>query len=86
MVKANPTISIRVLQGSVENHFSYKSRKFGNLTTNIYVCINTAMKATRNLPITALVKSTYIRLGELFVRKAQRLKHSFKWVLNLHRH
>ncbi|RYR75483.1 hypothetical protein Ahy_A01g000030 [Arachis hypogaea] len=25
MVKANPTISIRVLQGGVENHFGYKA-------------------------------------------------------------
>ncbi|RYR70015.1 hypothetical protein Ahy_A03g016542 [Arachis hypogaea] len=25
MVKANPTISVRVLQGGVENHFGYKA-------------------------------------------------------------
>ncbi|MED6179357.1 hypothetical protein PIB30_116323, partial [Stylosanthes scabra] len=29
------------------------------------------MKATRNLPVTALVKSTYFRLGEFFARKGE---------------
>ncbi|RYR68260.1 hypothetical protein Ahy_A03g014743 [Arachis hypogaea] len=35
------------------------------MTTNISKCFNGVMKATCNLPITTLVKSTYFRLGEL---------------------
>ena len=41
------------------------------MTTNLSECINAVLKGTRNLPITALVKSTYFRLVELFVRKGQ---------------
>ncbi|KAL4390215.1 hypothetical protein AHAS_Ahas03G0122800 [Arachis hypogaea] len=37
--------------------------------TNIFECINAVMKGFRNLPITALVKSSYFCLGELFARK-----------------
>ncbi|XP_029153244.1 uncharacterized protein [Arachis hypogaea] len=39
------------------------------MTTNISECINAVMKGCRNLPIMALVKSIYFRLGELFARK-----------------
>ncbi|QHO44859.1 uncharacterized protein DS421_6g174310 [Arachis hypogaea] len=39
------------------------------MTTNISECINAIMKGSRNSPITALVKSSYFRLGELFARK-----------------
>ncbi|RYR23555.1 hypothetical protein Ahy_B03g068757 [Arachis hypogaea] len=31
MVKANPTINIRVLQGDVENHFGYKTSSYRNI-------------------------------------------------------
>ncbi|XP_025670176.1 uncharacterized protein [Arachis hypogaea] len=46
-----------------------EGRRFGHMTTNISECINAVMKGSRNLPITALVKSSYFRLGELFARK-----------------
>ncbi|RYR21052.1 hypothetical protein Ahy_B03g066286 [Arachis hypogaea] len=36
---------------------------------HISKCFNGVMKATYNLPITTLVKSTYFHLGELFARK-----------------
>ncbi|QHO43511.1 uncharacterized protein DS421_5g163370 [Arachis hypogaea] len=39
------------------------------MTTNISECINAVIKESRNLPITAPVKSSYFRLGELFARK-----------------
>ncbi|KAH7670616.1 Zinc finger PMZ-type protein [Dioscorea alata] len=39
------------------------------MTSNLAECVNSVLKGTRNLPITALVKSTYFRLAELFVRK-----------------
>ncbi|RYQ91445.1 hypothetical protein Ahy_B09g097320 [Arachis hypogaea] len=43
--------------------------KFGHMITNMSECINTVIKATHNLSTTALVKLTYVRLGEIFVRK-----------------
>ncbi|XP_029149635.1 uncharacterized protein [Arachis hypogaea] len=46
-----------------------EGRRFGHMTTNISECINAIMKGSRNLPITALIKSSYFRLGELFARK-----------------
>ncbi|XP_025616556.1 uncharacterized protein [Arachis hypogaea] len=49
--------------------YSDEGRMFGDMTTNISECMNAVMKAIRNLSITALVKSTYFRLGELFARK-----------------
>ena len=48
-----------------------EGRRFGHMTTNLSECINAVLKGTRNLPITALVKSTYFRLAELFVRKGR---------------
>ena len=41
------------------------------MTINLSECINFVLNGTRNLLITTLVKSTYFRLVELFVRKGQ---------------
>ncbi|XP_015972038.1 uncharacterized protein LOC107495403 [Arachis duranensis] len=41
-------------------------RRYGHMTTNIFECVNSVLKGTRNLPVTSLVKSTYLRLAELF--------------------
>ncbi|XP_029154665.1 uncharacterized protein [Arachis hypogaea] len=38
---------------------------------NISECVNSVLKGTRNLSVTALVKSTYERLAELFVVQGQ---------------
>ncbi|XP_016195394.1 uncharacterized protein LOC107636392 [Arachis ipaensis] len=46
-------------------------RRFGHMTTNISECVNSVLKGTRNLLVTALVKSTYGRLAELFVIRGQ---------------
>ncbi|XP_025702674.1 uncharacterized protein [Arachis hypogaea] len=46
-------------------------RQFGHMTTNISECVNSVLKGTWNLPVTALVKSTYGRLAELFVIRGQ---------------
>ncbi|XP_016186274.1 uncharacterized protein LOC107627983 [Arachis ipaensis] len=46
-------------------------RRFGHMTTNISKCVNSVLKGTRNLLVTALVKSTYGRLAELFVIRGQ---------------
>ncbi|XP_029150761.1 uncharacterized protein [Arachis hypogaea] len=39
------------------------------MTTNISECVNSILKGVRNLPMCSLVKATYGRLAELFVRK-----------------
>ncbi|XP_025648824.1 uncharacterized protein [Arachis hypogaea] len=46
-------------------------RRFGHMTTNISECVNTILKGVRNLPVCSLVKATYGRLAELFVRKGR---------------
>ncbi|RYR10646.1 hypothetical protein Ahy_B05g079112 [Arachis hypogaea] len=46
-----------------------KSHRFGFIITNISKYINAVTRATRNLSIIALVKSTYFRLGKFFTRK-----------------
>ncbi|XP_025675780.1 uncharacterized protein [Arachis hypogaea] len=46
-------------------------RQYGHMTTNISECVNSVLKGTRNLPVTSLVKSTYLRLAELFVIRGQ---------------
>ncbi|XP_058742056.1 uncharacterized protein LOC131614500 [Vicia villosa] len=44
-------------------------RRWGHMTTNLVESLNSVMKETRNLPITALVRSTYYRMGTLFGRR-----------------
>lgn len=39
------------------------------MTTNLAESMNSVLKATHNLPIIALVKSTYYRLGTLFGKR-----------------
>ncbi|XP_029147038.2 uncharacterized protein [Arachis hypogaea] len=41
------------------------------MTTNLSECINSVLNGTRNLPVCAIVKSTYHRLNELFVMKGR---------------
>ncbi|XP_025703408.1 uncharacterized protein [Arachis hypogaea] len=43
--------------------------RWGHMTTNLVECINSVLKGSHNLPITALVKATFYRLNELFTRK-----------------
>ncbi|CAK8566389.1 unnamed protein product [Lathyrus sativus] len=40
--------------------------RWGHMTSNLGDVMNSVLKATRNLHITALVKSTFYRLGSLF--------------------
>ncbi|XP_025685691.1 uncharacterized protein [Arachis hypogaea] len=44
--------------------------RWGHMTTNLVECINSVLKGARNLPVTALVRSTFYRLNELFTRKS----------------
>ncbi|RYR67546.1 hypothetical protein Ahy_A03g013939 isoform B [Arachis hypogaea] len=48
-----------------------EGRRFGHMTTNISECVNSILKGVRNLPVASLVKATYCRLAELFVRKGR---------------
>ncbi|XP_072094101.1 uncharacterized protein [Arachis hypogaea] len=48
-----------------------EGRRFGHITTNISECVNSILKGVRNLPVSSLVKATYGRLAELFVRKGE---------------
>ncbi|RYR38488.1 hypothetical protein Ahy_A09g043539 isoform F [Arachis hypogaea] len=48
-----------------------EGRRFGHMTTNISKCVNSILKGVRNLPVSSLVKATYGRLAELFVRKGK---------------
>ncbi|KAH1243194.1 hypothetical protein GmHk_07G020323 [Glycine max] len=50
-------------------------RRYGHMTTNLFECVNKVFRGCRNIPITALVKSTYNRCRQYLVdrnRKAQR--------------
>ncbi|KAL4271744.1 hypothetical protein GQ457_13G003030 [Hibiscus cannabinus] len=40
--------------------------RYGHMTTNLAEAINSSLKGIRNLPISAIVKATYFRLGKLF--------------------
>ncbi|XP_057760423.1 uncharacterized protein LOC130980798 [Arachis stenosperma] len=42
---------------------------WGHMTTNLVECINGIFKGARNLPVTALFKTTFYRLNALFTRK-----------------
>ncbi|CAK8542057.1 unnamed protein product [Lathyrus sativus] len=44
-------------------------RRWGHMTTNLVESMNAVFKGTRNLPITALVRATYYRLGSLFAER-----------------
>ncbi|KAH1209800.1 hypothetical protein GmHk_15G044229 [Glycine max] len=55
--------------------YDREGRRYGHMTTNLSECINKALKDCRNIPITALVQSTYSRCRKYFVergRQAQR--------------
>jgi len=52
--------------------------RYGHMTTNLAECVNKVFKGCRNVPITALVKSTYNKCRKYFVdcdRQAQREIH-----------
>lgn len=49
-------------------------RRYGHVTTNLVECINSTLKGARNLPITALVKTTHWRLVQLFSDKKREIK------------
>ena len=51
--------------------------RYGDMTSNMVECFNNALKGVRSLPVTAILKYTFIKLNEYF------LKHSAstaKWI------
>ncbi|XP_058784552.1 uncharacterized protein LOC131659363 [Vicia villosa] len=44
-------------------------RRWGHMTTNLVESMNSVFKGTRNLPIMALVRATYYRMGTLFAER-----------------
>ncbi|XP_016192851.1 uncharacterized protein LOC107633765 [Arachis ipaensis] len=48
-----------------------EGRRYSHMTMNLSECINSMLKGTRNLPVCAIIKSTYHRLNALFVNKGQ---------------
>ncbi|CAK8561297.1 unnamed protein product [Lathyrus sativus] len=46
--------------------------RWGHMTTNLVESLNDVFKGTRNLPITALVRVTYYRLGSLFAARGKK--------------
>ena len=46
-------------------------QRWGHMTTNLIESMNGVFKGIRNLPITALVKSTYFRMAELFAKRGE---------------
>ncbi|KAL4316215.1 hypothetical protein AHAS_Ahas15G0262800 [Arachis hypogaea] len=48
-----------------------EGRRYNHMTINLSECINSTLKGTRNLPVCAIVKSTYHRLNALFVNKGR---------------
>ncbi|KAH1190426.1 hypothetical protein GmHk_20G057977 [Glycine max] len=51
--------------------YDREGRRYGHMTTNLSECINKVLKDCRNIPITALVKSTYSRCRKYFVERGR---------------
>ncbi|KAL5165723.1 hypothetical protein HKD37_18G050802 [Glycine soja] len=47
--------------------YDTSGRRYGHMTTNLSECVNKVLKDCHNIPITALVKSTYSRCRKYFV-------------------
>ncbi|KAL5165195.1 hypothetical protein HKD37_18G050360 [Glycine soja] len=45
----------------------------GHMTTNLVESINSILKKSRNLPISALVKSAYLRCNTLFNKRGRKV-------------
>ncbi|XP_020979279.1 uncharacterized protein LOC107640192 [Arachis ipaensis] len=60
------------IEYSLWTQYCDEGRRFGHMTTNISECVNSILKGVRNLPVCSLVKATYGRLAELFVRKGRK--------------
>ncbi|KAE8703397.1 hypothetical protein F3Y22_tig00110472pilonHSYRG00505 [Hibiscus syriacus] len=55
--------------------------RYGHMTTNLAEAINSTLKGACHLPVTALVKTTYFRLGQLFAKLGGQ---ALTWMQNGH--
>ncbi|XP_025621317.1 uncharacterized protein [Arachis hypogaea] len=62
------------IEYSLWTQYCDEGRRFGHMTTNISECVNSILKGVRNLPVCSLVKATYGRLAEDFVRKGREVQ------------
>ena len=69
----NPTMCEWIDRISIEKWAQHADEgcSFEHMTTNLSECINDVLKGIQNLPIMALLTSTYFWLVELFVRKRE---------------
>ncbi|KAH1192756.1 hypothetical protein GmHk_19G053912 [Glycine max] len=51
--------------------YDKEGRRYGHMTTNLSECVNKVFKGCRNVPIIALVKSTYSRCRKYFVDRGR---------------
>ncbi|KAL5154642.1 hypothetical protein HKD37_19G053954 [Glycine soja] len=54
--------------------YDREGRRYGHMTTNLSKCINKVLKDCHNIPITALVKSTYSRCRKYFVDRGRQVQ------------
>ncbi|XP_061338755.1 uncharacterized protein LOC133285530 [Gastrolobium bilobum] len=59
-------------------------RRFGHMTTNLSECVNKVLRGARNLPISALVKMTFSRLVEYFVKRREGIEKDISqgWIIS----
>jgi len=57
--------------------YDREGRRYGHMATNLSKCINKVLKDCRNIPITALVKSTYSRCRKYFVERGRQAQRQF---------
>ena len=53
-------------------------RRYGHMTTNLVECVNGVLKKSRHLPITALVKCTYYKLGTMFAKRGKEAQDAIR--------
>ncbi|KAE8715654.1 hypothetical protein F3Y22_tig00110162pilonHSYRG00103 [Hibiscus syriacus] len=80
-----------VVRMGVRVHYGHQQRnvtnaydggyRYGHMTTNLAEAINSTLKGARYLPVTALVKTTYFRLGQLFAKLGGQ---ALTWMQNGH--
>ncbi|XP_015931696.1 uncharacterized protein LOC107458014 [Arachis duranensis] len=63
--------SVNRIEYSLWTQLCDEGCRFGYMMTNISECVNSILKGVRNIPMCSLVKATYGRLAELFVRKGR---------------
>ncbi|KAL5177005.1 F-box/kelch-repeat protein [Glycine soja] len=54
--------------------YDREGRRYSHMTTNLSECINKILKDCRNIPITALLKSTYSRCRKYFVDRGRQAR------------